>query len=536
MTFSLAEFRSNIQNYWKKLTSPQKIVLVLAPLIVATALFSLIFWASRPQYVVLFSKLDAVEAGAITEKLKELKVEYQLGDNSTTILVPQKKVSEVRLQLANAGLPKESTFSFENLDQMRIGETDKDRKLRFILGLQNELEKTIETLDGVEYARVHIVMPEHSLFLKEQKDTTAAVTIKRTFGTDMGEDQVRSIANLLAYSVEGLTTEKVTIVDTNGNTLSDILGNNSTPQKLTANQLQIQQGIEENIQKSAQSMLDKVFGAGTTVVRSNVTIDFDQKKITSQRNEEGALVSRQETSEKSSNQSANGGVPGTGTNVPGAGVDGYPVTGQGANTSSSEKTSRTENYQPSVIQEETVVSPGQIKRLTVSVMADADSVTEDQLDNIENIVSSAIGMDENRGDLIQVARLPFNKSSILENEAAMEKAARKAQYTLYAQIAAGVAAAIVLLILFLRFRSKPKYDYQPLGVDGQQLVTLEEAEQLLAAQMEAEREAELKLARKKVKTSEEIEREKVRKEVDRFSRENPDDVARLVKTWLAEEQ
>ncbi|NLI94171.1 MAG: flagellar M-ring protein FliF [Peptococcaceae bacterium] len=534
MNFSLTEILNSVKNYWKKLTRPQKVVLVLAPLVVATALLSLIYWASRPQYETLFTKLSSNEAGSITAKLKELKIDYQLSDSGATILVPQKQVSEVRLQLANAGLPKDSTFSFENLDQMRIGETDQDRRLRYILGLQNELETTIKTLNGVEYARVHIVLPEHSLFVENQKDTTAAVTIKTAYGTKIGEDQVRAIANLLAYSVEGLVTDKVTIVDTNGNVLSDMIGKSNLSSKLTANQIQVQQTIEENIQKSAQSMLDKVFGAGKTIVRANATLDFDQKKITSQKSENGAIESRQQTSEKSSTQSGNGGAAGTQSNVPG-----YPVTGQGNSTSTSEKTSTTENFKPSVTQEETVVSPGQIKRLTVSVLADSDSVTQEQVGNLQNIVSSAIGINVNRGDEIQVALLPFNKTTMLEEQAAMQAAAKKANIMLYTQIAGAVIAGIVFLVFLLRLRSRKRdhYDFDSMAVpDGQKLVTLEEAEQIFAAQMEAERQAELKLAKKKVRSSEEIEKEKVRKEVEKYTKENPDDVARLVKTWLTEEQ
>ena len=224
---SFNQILNSLTSYWKKLTRSQQTTLVLAPLIVAVALFTLIFWASRPQYVPLFNQLSASEAGAITAKLKELKVEYELADSGSTVLVPQKQLSEVRLQLANAGLPKESTFSFANLDQMHLGETDKDRNLRYILGLQNELEQTIQTIDGIEYARVHIVMPEDSLFLEQQKDTTAAVTIKRAFGSQLGEEHVRAIANLLAYSVKGLTLDKVSIIDTNGNVLSDFLDRKS---------------------------------------------------------------------------------------------------------------------------------------------------------------------------------------------------------------------------------------------------------------------------------------------------------------------
>ena len=170
-------------------------------------------------------------------------------------------------------------------------------------------------------------------------------------------------------------------------------------------------------------------------------------------------------------------------------------------------------------------------------MADADSVTEQQLDNIEAIVATATGIDLERGDLIQVARLPFNKSFILEQQAALEELARQERLMLYGQIAAGILISLILLIVALRWRAKRRRELEQLALEREEnLVTLEEAEKLLAAQMEAEREAELKLARRKVKTSEEIEREKTRQEVEKYSRENPDEVARLVRAWLAEEQ
>ena len=538
MNFSFAEIITSLQNYWKKLTRPQQIILVLAPLIVATALFTLIFWASRPQYVVLFNKLSASEAGSITAELGNLNFQYKLEDNGSTILVPRQDASEIRLQLANAGLPKESSFSFENLDQMRIGDTDKDRHLRYILGLQNELEKTIETLNGVEYARVHIVMPEQSLFMEEQKDTTASVTLKRMFGVNLGEDQVRAIANLLAYSVEGLKIENVSIVDTDGNVLSDIIANTSEPHRFTANQLQVQQVLEENTQRSVQSMLDKVFGMGKTIVRVNASLDFDQKKITSQISEDGAILSRQQTQERSQNMTDTGGVPGEEPNVPGdEDAPGYLLDANGNPISVSESSSLTENFQPSLIQEETVISPGQIKRMTVSVMADSDSVTEEQLINIETIVASAIGIDETRGDLIQVARLPFNKTAMLEEEAAMADAARTEQLIFYVRIGAGVVGGLIFLIMILRLRTRKVPGLEQLETKtGQKPVSLREAEELIASQLDAERQAELKLQRKKTRTPEEIEKEKTRKEVEKYSKDYPDDTARLVRTWLAEER
>ena len=169
-------------------------------------------------------------------------------------------------------------------------------------------------------------------------------------------------------------------------------------------------------------------------------------------------------------------------------------------------------------------------------MADTDSVTQMQLDNIGAIVSSAAGVDPTRGDLVEVAGMPFNKSAQLENQAALDEAARREQLMFYVQLGAGILLAIIFLIVILRIRSRKG---QKLGTadiaSEQKLVTLEEAEQILASQLEAERMAELKLARKKVKTPDEIEKDKIRQEIDKFSKENPDDVARLVKTWLAEE-
>ncbi len=279
MNFSFTEIIKSIQNFWGNITKPQRVVLIAAPLVVLTALTILIIWASTPTYAVIFSKLSSTEAGAITTKLKDLNYKYKLSDSGATIQVPESQLAEIRLELANAGLPQQSTFSFENLNEVHLGETDKDRQLRYVLGLQNELETTIQTMDGIEYARVHIVIPEQTLFAENKNEATAAVTIKKNAGAVLAADQVRAIANLLVYSVEGLKIEKVTIVDTNGNVLSDELGKNNSS-RMSATDLQLQQTIENNIQTSVQTMLDKVFGAGKTIVRTNATLNFDQQKIT----------------------------------------------------------------------------------------------------------------------------------------------------------------------------------------------------------------------------------------------------------------
>lgn len=532
MDYSWNGIKKSLAEFWSNLSRSQKIITVIAPLLVAGALLSLVYWASRPQYEVIFTKLNDSEAGAITTKLKELKVDYQLADNGSTIMVRQDQAAEVRLDLANAGLPQGSKFSFDSLNQMRLGETDADRKLRYILGLQNEIEITLKTLDGVQDARVHLVMPEQSLFAESQKPTTAAVTLKLVPGTSLKDEQVRAVANVLASSVEGLQPENVTIVDTNGNVLSDILGKANDPQRLSGTQLQLQQAVEDDVQKSLQSMLDRVLGPGKTVVRANASLDFDQLRITQQTHGPGAVVSKQSSNEQSSNGSQAGSTPGVNTNVPG-----YQTPSTSGNTSSSSKTTTVENYQVDVTQQERIVSPGAIKRLSVSVMADSDSVTDAQLQQIKEIVASAAGIDVGRGDQIQVAAIPFDKTGLQAETAAMAEAEKKQQILTYAEMGSAALLGIFFLLMIWRLRktSKTKQRGYVLG-QNMQPVPLAVAEEFLLAQRQAEEEAQFRMTQKKAKTAEEIERQKMKEAVDGYARNNSTEAARLMKAWLAEDR
>ncbi|ODA42521.1 flagellar basal-body MS-ring/collar protein FliF [Desulfosporosinus sp. BG] len=531
MDFSWAGIQQSVKTFWNKLSSPQKIITVIAPLLVAGALVYLITWAGTPQYVPIFTKLSDTDAAAITTKLKDLKVDYKLQDNGSTITVPQQSSADIRLQLASAGLPEQSKFSFDSLNTMHLGETDADRKLRYVLGLQNELENTLKTLNGVQDARVHIVIPEPSLFIDSEKSATAAVTVKLAPGTKLGDDQIRAIANLMAGSVEGLQPENVTIVDTSGNVLSDVLGKSSDPQRLTGTQYQLQQTVEEDIQKSVQTMLDRVLGVGKTVVRINVALDFDQIKRTKQTNGPGAVVSEQSSTENTTNGTgtAAGGTPGVTAN----GAPTYATGASGVNATST-KSDVTKNYQVDTTQEEQVVSPGAVKHLSVSVMADADTVTQAQLDQIKTIVGSAAGVDQTRGDQIQVAAIPFNKTDLQQEKLAMENAQKRQQLIYYIEMGTAAAVGLVFFLVMLRNRSKKARAEKMLGLNGPELVTLADAE-LLMAQQSAEEEAKLRMAQKNLKTVEETQKQKTKEAVELYSRNNPDEVARLMKTWLSEE-
>jgi len=528
MDFSWAGIQQSVKTFWNKLSSPQKIITVLAPLVVAVALLSLIAWAGKPQYVAIFTKLSDADAGAITTKLKDLKADYKLADNGSTIMVVQQSAADLRLQLASAGLPTQSKFSFDSLNTMHLGETDADRKLRYVLGLQNELEDTLKTLNGVEDARVHIVMPEPSLFVDSQKAATTAVTLKLVPGTKLSDDQVRAVANLLAGSVEGLTTENVTIVDTSGDVLSDVLGKSGDTNRLTGTQYQLQQTVEEDTRKSVQSMLDRVLGAGKTVVRINALLDFTQIKRTIQTNGPGAVVSDQSSKQTTTNGTAAGGTPGATANA----APTY-VAGTTGNTTST-NVSSTKNYQVDTTQEDQVVSPGAVKRLSVSVMADGDIITQAQLDQIKTIVASAAGVNATRGDQIQVAAIPFNKTDLQQAKLAMDSAQKRQQLVTYIEIGVAVLFGLFFLIMLLRSRSAKTRAEKMKVLNGPQPVSFADAELLMTQQLNEE-EAKKKFSQKKTKSVEELQKQKTKESVELYSRNNPDEVARLMKTWLSEE-
>ncbi|WP_088187741.1 flagellar basal-body MS-ring/collar protein FliF [Desulfosporosinus sp. FKA] len=528
MDYSWAGIKNSVKNFWDKLSRPQKVITVVAPLMVMVALVSLIVWASRPQYVAIFTKLSDTDAGAITTKLKDLKVNYQLADNGSTIMVPQQSAADVRLQLANAGLPQNSKFSFDYLDTMHLGETDADRKLRYTLGLQNELETTLKILNGVQDARVQLVMPDNSLFADTQKAATASVTLKIAPGNKLSDDQVRAIANLIAGSVEGLQPANVTIVDTQGNVLSDVLGKSNDPNRLTGTQYQLEQSVEEDTRKSVQSMLDRVLGPNAAIVRINAVLNFDQIKRTKQTYGPGAVVSQQNSTENTTNGSAVGGTPGVTTN----GAPTYQAATQGS--TSSTKTTNTINNQVDSSQEEQVVSPGAIKRLSVSVMADSSVVTPNQLNQIKTIVASAAGIDLTRGDQIQVAAIPFNNSELAQAKQAMASAQQRQQMMTYAEIGAGVLLGLAALIVFWVRRAKKARADRMLGMNGEQPVTLADAELMMSQEL-LEQEAKAKMAKKQAKTEDEILMQQTKEAVEQYSQNNPAEVARLVKTWLAEE-
>ena len=378
------------------------------------------------------------------------------------------------------------------------------------------METTLKTLAGVENARVHLTMPEPSLYTDTEKEATAAVTLMLAPTVQMKEEQVRAVANLLASSVEGLKPENVTIVDTNGNDLSEFINNSNEPERLTGTQLQLQQSVEKDIEKQLRTMLEHAFGSGKVVVRANVVLDFDLIKIIKQTKDPGTLVSKQTTIETTyEDAQANTGIQ--------DGVQSYTSSAVYAPQLGTRSQS-TENYEFGSTQEERTVRPGTIKRLTISVLADA-TIPTGKISEIRELVANAAGLDTARGDRINITTIPFDTSGREEAKKALAEAERNQRTLTYAKMGAAAFLALIFL-LFLVFSRRRR----PVVANVPDLAIISE---LQKAQAEAAVAGPSTFTN--VKTPADLEKQKVNEAVKNYSQSNPEQFAKLIKAWLSEE-
>lgn len=441
----LAPLQQQVTTFWQKQSNPQRITIVALALALVILVPVLIIWANRPTYSVAYSGLSEQDAAAITEKMDAANITYQL-KSSGTILVPSDQVYEVRLQMAREGYPKESAVGYELFDGNTLGMTEFTQKINYQRALEGELERTIGSIEAIENVSVHIVQPEKSLLTSDQNPTTASVTIEEN-GMALTASHVKAITNLVANSVEGLSPDNVVIVDTEGRLLSggSMDGDLEAITSISDSQRAIELSAAAEIKRKVENMLTDVLGPDKATVQASVDMDWDQVEITSSTYDPtpAAVRSSQVITENYSSDGTDiGGVPGAETNLPEAGelING----GEGATSYS--RSEETINYEISQVNQTEVVAPGQIEKITLSVMV--DGITDETvLASLTSAVAAAAGIDEARGDQLVVAPMTFDRSYMEEQTAV---AAEQEQTQMYIQI--GIAAgAVILLILMIWF-------------------------------------------------------------------------------------
>ncbi|MBQ3443921.1 MAG: flagellar M-ring protein FliF [Selenomonadaceae bacterium] len=558
----MANWRERLQELWNRYQNQRKYIIIGAIVVLVLAFAGISYWyGSKPEYVPLYTNLETKDAGDVVNNLKEAGVPYELLEDKkgATILVPATQVHNLRLDLAAVGLPR-GNKGFEIFDDSKLGVTEFQNKVNYLQALQGELTRTIEHLDSVDKARVHIVLPEDSLYKKNEKPATASILLMLKPETKLTTPEVKGIVNLVSHSVQGLAPENITIVDEQGNILNkndDDAFEQQTAQNLrTLSQIEMTKKVRDHIQQNIQTMLDKTLGEGNAFVRVSVELDFDDRKIDRQTftpvvDESGIIRSQQDISESYNGESTMpGGPAGVQSNIPG-----YVAEDRNANAEYERKES-TKNYEVNEENQKIIASPGSIRRLTVAVLVN-DTITELQQEGLLRAVSSAAGINEERGDTISVEPLPFNTDLMDQKaEEARQEQLRKDRI-LYTEIAAMILLAALLLGGFLMYRWKKRKERQDeierqlaaerkAREEEEQARRAEEARvQAEIAKQQAEEQAQIEQRAKEVAeniipeenlTEEEREQLKEKKAILKLIDEKPAEVAMLVKLWLTEDE
>ncbi len=482
-----------IRQIWNRLTPNQRLLIgsVGGALLLAVVLF--LIWAREPDYTVLYANLDPADAGEIVDQLRAKKIPYRLEEGGRTVLVPSRQVYESRLDLAVSGLPESGASGYEIFDRGSFGLTDFVQKLNYRRALEGEISRTIQSLSEVRSARVHIVIPEESLFAEDQKQATASVVV-RLRGA-LSASQVAGIVRLVGASVEGLSPANVTVVDTYGNILS------RAPEEgplasATSTQLELRASVEKHLRTKVLQMLEGVLGAGKVAAQVNVDLDFEQiERTTETFDSENPAVRSEER------------IKGT----------------QGEEGSKSE--SIVTNYEVSRTQERAVLPVGGIRKLTAAVLIDGTYVENDsgereymprsaeEISRLTGIIKTAIGFDDSRGDVLEVHNIAFDTDFIEEERGAI---ARSDRTQLMYQVMNRVGQVLVILLLALMVRN---FFRKTGGAIQRQISSVAKRTEVPAVHRPSEDEKYLRM----------------QQDLVQLVQTRPEEVSQLVRAWLSED-
>lgn len=288
----MSDFVQQALRAWHAMTAKQRFTLVFSFLLTAAAVGALVWWARQPSWATLYTGLDPKDAQAIVQELQARKVPHRPADGYSAIEVPVENVESLRMELAAKNLPGSGRFGFlEMFGAENIAQSDRTQRVKYQKALEDELARTIESLDEVQGARVHLVLPGDRVFVDDADIAKASVTLTLRRGVVPAPDQVRSIVHIVSGAVEGLSPERVSVVDTMGHTLWE--GDGATGGLITARQAELKKGIEKDIDGKIARVLEPIVGPAHYVVRTSAEMDF-QKVLRRERTldpDSGALIS-----------------------------------------------------------------------------------------------------------------------------------------------------------------------------------------------------------------------------------------------------
>jgi flagellar M-ring protein FliF len=458
-----------VSDAWHGLSRPLRILLVTTVLCLgAGAAFIGVRKVSEP-HATLFSGLPEADAAAVVAKLKELKVPHRVVEGGR-IEVPEERVHEIRLEMAGAGLPRGGAVGFENFDKMKLGATEFEQKVMFRRALEGELARTIGSVQAVEAARVHLVMPERSVFANRREPASASVVVKLRQGREVGSAEIGAIVHLVASAVPGLSQDRVTLATTEGALLKrpKSATEGGAESGLADDQLAEVRSLEASLEERARTILERVVGAGHVDVRVAADMDFSRVEHTEDhfKPRDPILRSEELMIEKTGvAESTVAGVPGAESNLP---TGDAPEEGDATEGAAGVvRRQHTRNFEVDRVTERRVRQSGVVKRLTVAVVVDGVSTTDEagvvttqardeaELEKLEALVRGAVGADDSRQDVVTLQSMSFASAPVSDDGLVAPVAPtplEKAKPFLPFVAAGGVFLALVIATILTRRR------------------------------------------------------------------------------------
>ncbi len=580
----------------KKLLSALSMRQLITIVLCAAAVVGGVVWFSRYErdsgMRPLYSSLSPEDASAIVQKLRESGVDYKIADNGASVLVPETRVPELRLEMAGLGLPKAGRIGFEIFDKTNFGMTDFAEHVNYRRAVEGELERSVRALAEVQQARVHVTLPKDSVFTDSREAAKASVLVGLRPGTRLSTQNVLAIRNLVASAVEGLTADAVSVVDMNGNLLSQPRrGSLDEGVQTTEAALEYRQAFEHDLAAKINSTLEPLLGADKfrTGVSADVDMTSGEESEESFDPSKSVMVSSQKTEDTSGSTRPGSVAPGTAANLPPSSIAPpaapvpvpapAPVQAQQAaatpgtaaapatsptpeapkqaaarstgTTSNSTRRSESITYQTSRTVKHTKMPQGSIKKLSIAVLVDQGTKWEGQgkqmhrvvlppdpekLKAIQSLVGALAGFNAERGDQLTVEALPFDTSSNMDLPLETAPAPKKADETFSIEtlkkkpaILYGAGGGVVLLLL-LAFLAFGRRKAQA-QIPMQVALPAAMAQQMLPAGA-----AELAQGASKLPALMPTKSEVLLAQLQDAAKKDPEAWAGVVRGWLAEEK
>jgi flagellar M-ring protein FliF len=397
-------------DFWATLGRRHRLNFIAFTLLVFGALWGIRWYLTESSYSPLYTDLSDQEAGASVERLRQMEVPFRLAANGGTILVPESRLAELRLQLATEGLPKSGRLGFELFDQTSFGATEFAEQVNFRRALEGELERSVLSLDRVERARVHISLPKRSVFLDYDQPAKASVVLQLRPGAELTPQQTDGITHLVASAVEGLDPGNVVLVDTRGRLLARP---HSGSEAMTGEQLEYRRRIEQQLQSKIEATLEPFVGFDKVRVNAAAEIDWSQGEHTEEVIDPNTVVMSTQKLQETAGPPNQSGAPGTASNLPRQPL--APGIGGVVNS----RVTETTNYQTSRTVTRMELEKGAVKRLSIAVLVDSKSSLDDagnivrqpraqeEMQVLRELAVAAGGIVEQRGDRLTLESLPF---------------------------------------------------------------------------------------------------------------------------------